>query len=208
MSLLSRAGLVVALLGAASFGCDRAEPSVAVAEPLPLAEGLDSPSAVTAAGSGTASPVAEAAPSDAGSADASADGAAAAPLPPAIVDDPPSAEKSKAPTKKEWAAAPAVRVARVTDKACSAKRLREWVRVTCTRYYHSISVVSGTREALDLNIDGENGNAYVAFPVRRGNSRLIMLQRQTKWSGSPDVLISEQWLEGDKGPLISILGIH
>lgn len=78
--------------------------------------------------------------------------------------------------------------------------------MACKEYYHSISVVSGTREGIDMGILTESDNlGYVIFPVRRGDSRLIMLQRQTKWSGVPDALISEQWLENDKGPLISVV---
>jgi hypothetical protein len=193
---LHRAGfaLVFTLVGAGLAGC--AEPPSAVAEPIAARP--------EAPGAGTGSPVVEAAPSDAGITDASTN--AAAPPPPAIFDDPPSAEKTKAPTKKEWASAPAVRLARVTYDDCSAKRIREWVRVACKAYYHSISVVSGTREGIDMGILTESENlGYVIFPVRRGDSRLIMLQRMTKWSGVPDALISEQWLENDKGPLISIV---
>jgi hypothetical protein len=199
---LHRAGFVVVFtwIGA---GC--AEAPSAAAEPIAIEARPEAP--VAAPGVGTGSPVVEAAPSDAGIADASAD-AAAAPPPPAIFDDPPSAEKSKAPTKKEWASAPAVRLARVTYDNCSAKRIREWVRVACKAYYHSLSVVSGTREGLDIGILTESDNlGYVIFPVRKGDSRLIMLQRMSKWSGFPDALISEQWLENDKGPLISIVGL-
>jgi hypothetical protein len=81
--------------------------------------------------------------------------------------------------------------------------------VWCDSYYHSISVVSGTREGLDMGVLTESDSAgYVIFPVRKGDKRLIMFQRMTKWSGSPDLLISEQWLENDKGPLISVLSIN
>lgn len=200
---LYRAGIavVLAVLAAGLAGCDEPLPPV-VAEPIAAFSEVP----IGPPGSGTASPMAEAAPVAAGSADASAD--ASAPPPPAIFDDPPSAEKSKAPTKKEWASAPDVRLARVTDSSCSAKRIREWVRVWCSGYYHSISVVSGTREGLDMGVLTESDSAgYVIFPVRRGDSRLMMYQRMTKWSGVPDLLISEQWLEKDKGPLISILRI-
>lgn len=201
---LKRAGSVVFAAGFvvfASAGCN--EPPLAVAEPAIKRAELP----VMAQGSGTASPIAETAPGDAGIADASAD-ASAPPPPPSLFDDPPSAEKSKAPAKKEWASAPAVRLARVTDSSCSAKRIREWVRVWCSGYYHSISMVSGTREGVDMGVLQESDSAaYVIFPVRKGDRRLIMYQRMTKWSGVPDLLISEQWLETDKGPMVSVLRI-
>ena len=194
--------LVSGLLGAGLSGCD--EPPAAVAEPIPIAAPPEA--SFVAPGFGTGSPVVEAPPSDAGSADASAD--AAVPPPPAIFDDPPGVEKSKAPTPKEWAAAPAVRLARVTHEDCGAKRVREWVRVWCEGNYHSISVVSGTREGIDMGILNESAIAgYVIFPVRKGDSRLIMIQGMSKWSGFPEILISEQWLGNDKGPRISILRI-
>jgi hypothetical protein len=55
--------------------------------------------------------------------------------------------------------------------------------------------------------NSQPAGAYVTFPARRGDRRMILMMRATKWSNAPDVLISEQWLPTDKGPMISALGI-
>jgi hypothetical protein len=45
------------------------------------------------------------------------------------------------------------------------------------------------------------------FPVRRWDVRVIELTRWVKWGVEADVLVSEQWLSGDKGPLITVTGV-
>jgi hypothetical protein len=139
-------------------------------------------------------------------ADAAAD---AAPPLPSLADDPPSDEKTKPPEKAEWKSAQSIRIDRSTDNRCSAKRIREWIRIWCEDWgFHSMSLVSGTREGLSMGrVEADQAALYVVFPARRGDRRLILVQRMTKWSASPDVLLSEQWLETDKAPIISVLGL-
>lgn len=139
-----------------------------------------------------------------------ADAGDAGPPLPALMDDPPSEEKTKAPTKAEWKSAPDYRLYKNENKSeCKAQKLREWLRITCQGWgYAGISVVSGSRDGLDLAIqssDSGSEGAYLVLPLRRGDRRLILFMTQSKWSKHPDFFVSEQWLSGDKGPIVSII---
>ena len=120
-------------------------------------------------------------------------------------------EKTAKPAKAEWSKADAYRVARITDRACSVKRIHEWVRVECgPRGYKDVELLSATaREGLDVAVtEGKDGSsAVVIFPAHRGDRRLFEIDRWTKWGGTPDVLVSEQWLAGDEGPIIVVDGV-
>src|SRR5262249_16930882 len=103
-----------------------------------------------------------------------------------------------------------VRIGRMTDKRCSVKRLREWVRVFCASFqFQGFSMLGGRREGVSVQIREEDPNAGLSlvFPVRRGDTRAIELTRWAKWGIEADVLVSEQWLEGDKGPLLTVTGV-
>lgn len=195
--------LLLAALAAATASCDAPDATPARAEILPeLAPVPSRADALLGAADSEASSDAGAPP------DASPAADAAPPRPPALADDPPSDEKTKAPTKAEWSSAPEVRLARTTDKRCSAKRIREWVRVWCEGWYTSLSLVSGTRDGLEMAVrESEPSGLFVIFPARKGDRRLILVQRQAKWSAVPEALISEQWLETDKGPIVTVVGM-
>jgi hypothetical protein len=218
MSLLRRANPVVltAILAAACASCDAPDAAPVSAEPLSELAPLSAPPprSFPAASASASAPTALAA--DAGPAlDASANGPVdalsdaatdAAPPLPSFADDPPSDEKTKPPEKAEWKTAQSIRVDRSTESSCTAKRIREWVRIWCGGWYHSMSLVSGTREGISMGgTEIEPSGMYVVFPARRGDRRLILVQSRSKWSAVPAVLLSEQWLETDKAPIISVL---
>lgn len=142
-------------------------------------------------------------PADAGSADAGP------PPRPAHVPDfnqpIPPAEPSDAPSSADWLKAPVAPEVRVTDPGCSAKRLREWYRFEC-RGRHA-SLVTGERKGVTVGYNEGDYAVWVVFPVRRGDVRVVLLARLSKWSISPNAIVSEQWLDGDPAPLITVTGI-
>lgn len=150
--------------------------------------------------------------SDAAATDAG-DAGDAGPVLPALIDDPPSDEKTKAPTKAEWKTAPQYRVHRNDhDRDCKIQKQSEWLRISCESWgIAGISVVSGSRDGLDVGLtfdgDGSSTGGHVTLPIRRGDRRLILFMIRTKWSMAPGFVVSEQWLTGDKGPLVSILDV-
>jgi hypothetical protein len=124
--------------------------------------------------------------------------------------------KTPLPTPADWK--PSVPVA-LTDPLpfdCHAYRVREWVKIRCSKLSTStLALLGGAREGVALFIDApqfENGSppgGEIVFAVRRGDRRVF------EWStfgesyegpGSPEVafLISEAWVSGDPGPSIIV----
>lgn len=141
-----------------------------------------------------------------------ADAGDAGPPLPTIIDDPPNEEKTKAPTKAEWKTAPYYQLYRnEADNECKAQKLREWLRIRCEGWgYAGISVVSGSRDGLDVAVqisDTGSDGAHLILPMRKGDRRLVLFMTQSKWSKVPTFVVSEQWLPSDKGPIVSILDI-
>src|SRR5262249_38653872 len=126
---------------------------------------------------------------------------------PTLAADPPTDEKTPKPSKEEWDKAQEVKIARSTDKACTAKRLREWLRIECKRYEMHVTFIAGTREGVDVHVvkaslDDSGGDAWCVFPMRRGDRRVLLFERVSKWGPAPDAAVTEQWLEGDPAPIV------
>jgi hypothetical protein len=120
-------------------------------------------------------------------------------------------ETSPAPTAAEWKQAPIAAEARVTAPNCEVRRLREWYRVGCPSI--DVEVVSGHTKDLtgDCESDGYGScrMRYVVFPARRGDRRVIEFFVFGGWGGPrPWSLMSEQFLGGDRLPLITVEGIR
>ncbi len=123
-------------------------------------------------------------------------------------------EKTPAPTVEEWK--PVGPVA-LTDKApfgCNAYRLREWVRIRCSKLATSVlAQLGGSREGVSLFLDPAGNfvppGGEVMFPVRRGDRRLIewsTFGESYEGAGTPEVafMISESWPPGDPAPTIVV----
>jgi hypothetical protein len=129
-------------------------------------------------------------------------------------------EKSKAPTPSEWTAAPRVRLTRMSrGVGCTAKRVREWVKIRCDRQTAGLRLIAGSTAGIELwvaeVIPGENAFASIGrfseivFPVRQGDRRvfevvMIELGFYEGWGTDSAFLIEEEWLEGG-APQIAML---
>jgi hypothetical protein len=161
------------------------------AAPEPAASGT---SAASAAGSAVAPPVGE-------------------PLGPHWPRD-----ESDVPTVEEWKTATAVRLSRVGYRAleCRASRVREWLKIHCGEVLTaSISVLGGDndhvhlwRPPADANGQPQKG-ADVVMAVRPGDARVLQVWAigfgYEGFGGiEPVFTISEQWVEGEGAPLVTV----
>lgn len=191
---LRSALLVCGLLGAA--GCNSAHADEKRPSPRPYGSGAPSASA-----SASASPPEPAAKM--------VDGHSPwAPTLDVVLPDAPSA----APTREEWEKAPTAWDVRVTDPGCRAQRIREWYRVSCgvgVAEMISGPIVGVTFVCAKTSADSQVcDDSAVIFPARRGDLRAVQFLRWGKWGPEPDAFLTEQYLEGDPAPLISLQGVH
>jgi hypothetical protein len=113
---------------------------------------------------------------------------------------------SPEPSKASFRDAPTVRLSR-SGGGCSAKRVREWLRIACDGNY--LLFVGGTRAGLSLsaNPQVEGVTSTMTFPVRRGDRRVVELGSGWKWM-TPFAILSEQWLEGDPQPVVAVDSVY
>ncbi|WP_437730603.1 hypothetical protein [Sorangium sp. So ce1335] len=142
---------------------------------------------------------------------------AAAPRGRVLEAAPPAPEKTPRPAAAEWDAAEPVELARDgSGAACKARMRREWLRIDCAA--PSLAVVrtlgASAGEAwfrLDHRPNEELASGVsVVFPVRLGDRRVIeILSGSFEYRGEMGMttrfVISEQWLDGDAGPVVSVL---
>lgn len=128
--------------------------------------------------------------------------------------DPPGPEKSAVPTAKEWVDASPVKLTRTSPAAsgCSARRVREWLRVRCPAKTFALSLLGGSNEGLAFWIGPETEGQFgeVQFPLRRGDRRVIQFWgTKTDPAGvgelAPALVLQEQWVEGEAAPMVSVL---
>ncbi|WP_437970089.1 hypothetical protein WMF04_12660 [Sorangium sp. So ce260] len=141
----------------------------------------------------------------------------AAPRGRALEEAPPGPERTPRPAAAEWDAAEPVQLARDRSGApCKARMRREWLRIDCTA--HSLAVVRTLGASAGEEwfwLDQKQGEELasgvsVVFPVRVGDRRVIeILTGMWAYRGqlgiSTSFVISEQWIDGDAGPLVSVL---
>jgi hypothetical protein len=125
----------------------------------------------------------------------------------------PDESPSTAPSSEEWAhAAPAAEV-RITDTGCTAQRIREWYRIDCQSAVW-IELISGERRGISFGCHKTTrestacDKSWVIFPARRGDRRSLEVFTWSKWGPSPDVMVTEQFLEGDTHPWVTVHGHH
>ena len=180
-----------------------------------LAPAQAAESVLATAGGAAAGPQAGAGgdPADAG-------GGAEPPQRRAIEAAAPPPERTARPAAAEWEAAEQVSLARAArGGACKARRQREWLRIDCS--VPSVVVVrslgagaGGESVSVGEHKNDEDGtfpsSVSVIFPVRLGDRRVIEILSfeegyRFRAGLSTSFVISEQWLEGDAGPLVSVL---
>jgi hypothetical protein len=131
-----------------------------------------------------------------------------APAPGVVLPDVPS----EAPTREEWLKAPAAWDVRVTDPGCKAQRIREWYRLSCGS--GQVEMIAGGHEGVSFpcvktTVDSEQcDDGAVIFPARRGDRRAFQFLRWGKWGPDPDAFLTEQYLDGDASPMISLQGVR
>jgi hypothetical protein len=123
---------------------------------------------------------------------------------------------SDPPAKEEWESAAVAKEVRVLAPGCEARRIREWYRILC-KFSQRIEVISGGREGVSFGRFFKDGSrdgsdfadlGWVIFPARRGDRRAFEVFTWVKWGLSADTIITEQFLEGDAVPWISVHGLH
>jgi hypothetical protein len=138
--------------------------------------------------------------------------------PRSFVSDPPPAEATPIPKPDEWKDAPSVQLTRDVA-ACHAYRVREWVKIHCAGFPAAgVSQLAGTRTGVALWVDTQKDpsetmktlrSAEAIFPLRRGDGRLIQVAQFGEGYDGPIAwnlayTISEQWVEGDRAPLVIV----
>jgi DNA-binding beta-propeller fold protein YncE len=124
---------------------------------------------------------------------------------PPFTAEPWSEVPSPEPSRAEWGDAPKVRLSR-SGGGCSAKRVREWLRIACSGNF--LLFVGGTRAGLTLSANPElDVTPTMTFPVRRRDRRVVELGAGWKWM-TPFAIFSEQWLEGDPQPVVAVDSVY
>jgi hypothetical protein len=164
----------------------------------------------------------DAAIDDAGVVDAGDAGVVdAGPPLPSFADEPFPEKSTSFPKADEWASATPVVIdrarpaslfaAHAADKSpCTARRIREWVRIHCTTMTGGALLLGGNRDGLSIRFDKAAGGTEVIIPVRKGDRREIeMLDSETlsfkmftAERAKFGFVISEQWPAGDERPTI------
>lgn len=122
------------------------------------------------------------------------------------------AEKSKSPKATEWAAAARVKLTRKGPAAagCRAHLVREWMRIRCDGQIFAISLLGGSPEGVAFWIGGTATEPFgdILTPVRRGDRRVFQVWAPGKDAAGmfvpkPMLVVQEQWIEGQKAPVIT-----
>jgi len=127
--------------------------------------------------------------------------------PPTLASEPPAAAKTSPPKHADWKAASPVRLTRSNDARCSARRLREWIRIDCDiPAADSVALLAGSRAGVEVwTSELEHHGAVIVFPVRRGDRRVLQVNESAgKYGVDPSALVSEAWVEGEDIPTITI----
>jgi hypothetical protein len=123
-------------------------------------------------------------------------------------------EKTPAPKSAEWESAPTVTLdPSMKEYLCEARRIREWVRLSCRNgSFGAIRLLGGERDGMQTRLgDAQTefeefaGTAELVIPVRRGDARVIELMSiefgyKGSMSVAPWMVVSEMWPAEDERP--------
>ena len=130
---------------------------------------------------------------------------------------------SAEPAEEAWTDAEHIALSRPHPR-CSAKRIREWIRVHCRIHATEIELFGGSVEGVSLQHSEQytvydptswwqpytkTDDAIVTFPARPGDRRVIQLLGSlfVRWGGVDfytKAVLSEVWLSGSDGPTLTI----
>jgi hypothetical protein len=206
-----RAPWILLALALAACSNGRAEPEAALAEDAGAAA-----LTVDSDAGETADAAIDAAVDDAGDAGV----VDAGPPLPSFADEPFPEKSTSFPKPEEWATAAPVAIDRARPVSlfaahagdaspCTARRIREWVRVHCVTMNGGAVLLGGKSGGLSIRFD-KAGGTEVIIPVRRGDRRAIeVLDSETLTFKALSAerakygfTISEQWPPGDERPTI------
>jgi hypothetical protein len=133
--------------------------------------------------------------------------------------DPPGAEISKEPKIEEWKTAAPVKLARGVP-ACSAYRVREWLKIHCAGFPGAgVSLLAGSRDGVQVWVDPSGGegsaamakprDAEIILPLRRGDGRLFQIAQFGEGYDGPigwnnAYSVSEYWVDGEPAPIVTV----
>lgn len=176
---------------------------------VPLAASADPPArpaapSASAASAGNGSAVSA---GPAGGARPAVSGSAALALP-RFQDDPTPEEKSGPPTKGEWESGLPIRFDRPLPPTCSARKVREWVRVHCEHRGARLALIAGDPEGYSGFLPGVVKGAYgetiiptafdIQLPLRRGDRKLVAVDRADLGYNLPearqDFFVAAHWI--------------
>lgn len=179
--------------------------SASSAPPAPPATSAAAPSVTPTATAAASAPATS-------TAAASSDKPAAAPLP-AVSSVSWPEETSKPPSLDEWKSAQELAPRGGGASNCRVRRVREWVRVRCLEGKTlEVEQIAGPQvHTLGIEVPplayADVGSGGTVFPVRRGDRRVLqwLTPRYTSVvEAESGVVVTEQWLPEDPGPLITI----
>lgn len=132
----------------------------------------------------------------------------------------PPEERSPKPKPEEWASATPLTLVRPHEK-CTASAVREWLRISCldtSEDFRGVRPLGGSEVDVSMsdfkaqNAEKKTVNGvHIDLPVRRGDRRVLAMNRWESggWKSFYIVedtafVISELWLAGDRGPVITV----
>lgn len=127
---------------------------------------------------------------------------------PRFQDDPTPEGKSVAPTNAEWESGLPIRFDRPLPGTCSARKVREWVRVHCNHMGARLAFLAGDPDGysgfLPSVVKGKSDEVIIPqsfdiqLPLRRGDRKLVAVDAAVPGYNSPelrpDFILGAHWI--------------
>lgn len=119
-------------------------------------------------------------------------------------------EESPSPKLDDWKKADEVLLERQPAN-CKAHLIREWLKVHCMLHVGGVAEIAGSNKGvLTWAEPGEHmkdRGAEVVMPLRKGDARYFeafeLIQAYAELDWTLGLTISEQWIDGEPGPIVS-----